>query len=192
MGRQFVDLLRHADAAKMPNVDDLFRPLSAAGIEQTIVAQERYATDAARVSVAFHSPAPRAFLTQVYVLGTARPEIRVLASLWPDDDSPINQAFERYGYQIDAYLRDPEALQHLDAYAQVNGAVIWAALQQNQGNISVCGHAVLQNAIAFELAKLGGSEIDGVYGHKMAPCSMLRLGFDDRRYIGYWYHDIVG
>lgn len=197
MGRELIiDLVRHADAAKIPHIADINRPLSQTGIEQALAAQTAYADDAGRVRLAIHSPASRAYLTQMIVLGASRPAVRVLPAMWPQAGSPLDTAFEAYGYTVSAYLADPAASALLHEHGREICAKVWARIGgAADGIIHIAGHAVLLNAIAFQLSRMrltGSDRVEGgdmsVFDYEMRPCSRLRLTFESEVYRGCTYH----
>jgi broad specificity phosphatase PhoE len=198
MGTVTFDLVRHADAAKVPGIEDVFRPLSAKGIEQAVAAQAAYASDAARVKLGFHSPAPRAFLTQIIMLGTGRPVYHVLPSMWPPAGHPLDKAFEKYGYTVSDYLTDTGAAALLDEHGREVAAKIWSHIGEAVGGIvHIAGHAVLLNAVAFHLSRMRLTGVDrvekgdmSVFDYEMAPCSRLRLVLEDEVYRGCTYRPL--
>lgn len=193
MGKLTFDLVRHADAEKIPGIEDIWRPLSTRGIEQAMAAQAAYADDAPRVMLAIHSPAPRAFLTQIIMLGTGRPPLRVLPTMWPAESDPLTPAFEKYGYVVKDYMSDPAAAAALNEYGRRIADEIWRTPSAG-GMVHVSGHAVLQNSIAYHLSRWprkGLEEGDmSVFDYEMAPCSRLRLVFEDEEYRGCSYHPL--
>jgi hypothetical protein len=196
MGKHLIiDLIRHADAAKVPLIEDINRPLSQTGIEQAVAAQAAYVADSLRVKLAIHSPAPRAYLTQMIVLGAGRPALRVLPGMWPPESDPLTPAFEQHGYDVAAYLRDVKAAAALNEYGRKIAHEIWATpCGDGDGIVHVAGHAVLQNALAYHLSLYpdkGGGEGDmSVFDYEMAPCSRLRLTFEGLEYRGCSYHPL--
>lgn len=191
--KMFIDVMRHANAVKVPGVDDLYRPLSEMGIAQSLAARDSYRNELQKIKLVLHSPAPRALCTAAIIVGEVRQPFINVNLLWTFRNRPFGdqqwEAFDKYGYELPKYLEDPMAKMAMDHFGSHAATEVRIQIEEMLGSdltdgdiVIVAGHAVCSNFLAYHLS---GKQDQNVFKIALGETKRIRLVFEGGKYTGF-------